>query len=156
MAIPATLQDALEARLDRLGEAREIARIGAVIGRTFGYSLLAHVTDIDETELHGILEDLTASELVSRRGQPPDATYTFKHALIQDTAYNSLLRDRRGEFHARVAGVLESEFPDQVETASEIIAHHYTEASDTEQGVDWWTRAGRAAAERFANNEAID
>ncbi|MEE2971323.1 MAG: hypothetical protein VX741_14470 [Pseudomonadota bacterium] len=111
MAIPATLQDALEARLDRLGEAREIAQIGAVIGRTFGYSLLAHVTDIDEIELHGILEDLTASELVSRRGQPPDATYTFKHALIQDTAYNSLLRDRRGEFHARVAGVLESEFP---------------------------------------------
>ena len=93
---------------------------------------------------------------MSRRDQPPDATYTFTHALIQDTAYNSLLWDRRAEFHARVAGVLESEFSDQVETAPENIAHHYTEAGDTEQGADWWTRAGRAAAERFANNEAID
>ena len=155
-AIPPTLQQSLAARLDRLGEAREVAQIGAVIGREFSHELLAAVADRPQEQLENGLDQLAASELVFRRGSPPDAAYSFKHALVKDAAYQSLLKSRRQQLHARVAQVFEERFPAVVETQPELLAYHLTEAGLDERAADAWARAGRAALGRSAMREAAN
>jgi predicted ATPase/class 3 adenylate cyclase len=153
--IPETLQASLTARLDRLGEAKEIVQIGAVIGRDFRHDLLVAVIGRPESELADALERMVGSELVFRRGVPPDATYAFKHALVQDTAYKSLLKWMRQEYHGKVAAALESRFPEAAQTQPETLAHHYTEAGQAEKSEPFWYLAGQRAIERSANLEAI-
>ena len=128
LAIPSTLQDSLMARLDRLAAVKEIAQIGAAIGREFSYPLLHAVVGRDETALKAALAQLEDSELVFRSGEPPDARYVFKHALIQDTAYESLLKSRRQILHRRIAETLREKFPDVAEAEPELVAHHFTQA----------------------------
>jgi tetratricopeptide (TPR) repeat protein len=154
LAIPATLQDSLMARLDRLVTAKAVAQYAAVIGRQFSYELLQTVSQLDETMLQHELKRLVDAELLYQRGLPPQTTYTFKHALIQDTAYESLLRSTRQQYHAQVATVLESQFPDTTESQPELLAQHYTEAGLNEQAVDFWQRAGEKAIQRSAYVES--
>ena len=153
--IPQSLQASLTARLDRLGEAKQIVQIGAVIGRDFGHDLLVAVVDRPEKELAGALDRMVGSELVFRGGVPPDVTYTFKHALVQDAAYQSLLRRTRQDVHRQVAEALESRFPEVTQTQPELLAHHYTEAGLAGKSVPYWYNAGHHAIERSANLEAI-
>jgi predicted ATPase len=153
--IPATIQASLLARLDRLGPAKRIAQIGAVIGREFGYRLVETASEVDEASLKEQLSALTDSQLVFARGAPPNAIYTFKHALVQDAAYESLLKSSRRELHHRIGTVLEERFPGTVDTEPEILAHHYTKAGLTEAAVIHWHKAGQRAIERSANIEAI-
>ncbi|MCZ6861119.1 MAG: AAA family ATPase [Alphaproteobacteria bacterium] len=153
--IPETLQASLTARLDHLGEAKEIVQIGAVIGRDFGHGLLAAVADRTEIELATALDRIVRSELVFRRGVPPDATYTFKHALVQDAAYQLLLKPMRQDLHRQVAEQLESRFLEVTQTQPELLAHHYIEAGLAEKSVPYWFKAGQQAVERSANLEAI-
>jgi class 3 adenylate cyclase/predicted ATPase len=155
-AIPPTLQQSLAARLDRLGEAREVAQIGAVIGREFSHELLAAVADRRSEQLENELDQLAASELVFRRGGLPDAAYSFKHALVRDAAYQSLLKSKRQQLHARVAQVFEERFPTVVETQPELLAYHLTEAGLDERAAGAWARAGRAALGRSAMREAAN
>ncbi len=155
LAIPATLKDSLTARLDRLGPAKEIAQIGAAIGREFGHELLASVAALDPAALEAALEPLIRSELVFRRGSQPDATYVFKHALVQDAAYDSLLRRRRAELHARIAATLEARFPETCGAEPDLLAHHFTEAGDAEPAAEYWLKAGQAAFRGSAMAEAI-
>ena len=152
--VPETLQDSLEARLDRLGPAKDVAQIGAAIGRTFDFDLLARVVPVDGRTLEASLGVLVRSRLVSVRGEPPRSTYTFSHALIQDTAYNSLLRSRRTELHGRIVAALEQDFPEIVSSGPEILAHHCTQAALGAQAIDYWLDAGRRAMSRSANAEA--
>jgi class 3 adenylate cyclase/tetratricopeptide (TPR) repeat protein len=154
-AIPATLHDSLMARLDRLATVKDVAQLGATIGRTFAYELLHAVSPLDEATLQHSLRQLVEAELVYQRGIPPQATYTFKHALIQDAAYQSLLRSTRQQYHQRLAQVLAEQFPETAETQPELLAHHYTDASLNEQAIAYWQRAGRRAIERSAHVEAI-
>jgi class 3 adenylate cyclase/predicted ATPase len=155
LAIPATLQDSLTARLDRLAPVREIAQIGAVLGREFPYRLIAAIADMPEHQLRAGLSQLTAAELMFGHGEPPESTYSFKHALVQDAAYDSLLRSRRLVLHARVAAVLSETFPEVAETQPELIAYHLARAGMVEPAIDQMLRAGRRAIERSANAEAI-
>ena len=155
LAIPSTLQDSLMARLDRLAAAREIAQLGATLGREFTYSLLRAVSPGGEEALQQGLKQLVETELVYQRGLPPQARYLFKHALIRDTAYASLLKSRRQQLHQQVAQVLEQQFPETVETQPELVAHHYTEAGLSAQAVPLWQQAGQRAIQRSANVEAI-
>jgi class 3 adenylate cyclase/predicted ATPase len=155
MAIPATLHDSLMARLDRLAPVKEIAQIGACIGREFDHELLAAVVSMPEPELASALDRLVAAELVFRRGLPPAATYVFKHALVRDAAYESLLKRRRQELHAQIATAVEALFPQLVEAQPELVARHFSEAGLAEKAVPYWLRAGRLAANRSANPEAI-
>ena len=150
-----TLHDSLMARLDRLGPAKEIIQIGAVIGSEFSYGLLHAVHPLRDEELQNALHSATDAELVYVRGLPPDATYQFKHALIRDAAYEGLLKSRCKELHSRIAEVLLQQFPDIVISVPELLAHHYTEAGLTAQAVPHWQRAGQRAVERSANTEAI-
>jgi predicted ATPase len=143
------------ARLDRLGPVKEVAQIGAAIGREFSHELLGAISDLGEGRLGAALNQLAEAELVFRRGLPPDATYTFKHALVRDAAYESLLRGKRRQLHARIAHVLKERFPDTVATRPELLARHFTEAGLTATAVGHWLRAGQHAAERSANTEAI-
>jgi class 3 adenylate cyclase len=155
-AVPAPLHAPLMARLDRLGqETKEIAQIAAAIGREFPYELLASVTERGEADLRQALGRLGETGLIFSRGAPPHSTYLFKHALVRDAAYGSLLRRRREELHTRIASVLEAEFADQVAAAPELLAHHLTEAGQFEKAVAYWQQAGEWAAERSANREAI-
>ena len=154
LALPSTLHDSLLARLDRLAPVKEIAQIGAAIGREFSHVLLAAVADRPEAELLFALDQLVAAELVYRRGTPPDVTYSFKHALVQDAAYQSLLKSSRQHLHARIAKVLEQHFPDTTETQPELLAHHYTQAGFIEQAVDYRHWAGRQAMACSAMVEA--
>jgi class 3 adenylate cyclase/predicted ATPase len=155
IAIPATLQDSLMARLDRLVTAKDLAQLGATLGRHFSYALLQAVAQLDEETLQRELQRLVTAELLYQRGVPPQATYLFKHALIQDVAYQSLLKSTRQHYHQRIAQVLEQWFPEVVTTQPELLAHHYTEASMLAQAVDYWQRAGQQASDRSANLEAI-
>jgi class 3 adenylate cyclase/predicted ATPase len=155
LAIPTTLHDALMARLDRLAAAKLVAQLGAVIGRTFAYDLVQAVAPLDATILQGALAQLVEAELVAQRGLPPQATYTFKHALVQDAAYQSLLRSTRQQYHQRIAQVLAERFAEIVETQPELLAHHYTEAGLHEQAISDWQRAGQQALQRSANSEAV-
>jgi class 3 adenylate cyclase len=156
LAIPATLHASLIARLDRLGPiAKEAAQIGAVIGREFGYELIEQVGQRPAAELRLGLDRLAEAGLLFCRGSAPQSSYLFKHALVQDAAYGTLLRAKRQELHARVAAVLEQHFADLVERQPELLAHHLTAARDTERAVGQWLKAGRHAAERSAHLEAI-
>ena len=151
LAIPATLQDSLMARLDRLAPVKEIGQIGAVIGREFSYSLMREVGGRDETALKHALVKLERAELVFRRGAPPEAIYSFKHALVRDAAYESLLKSRRYQLHGQIARTLEEKFPDIVVSQPEIVAHHFTEAGLVEPAIGYWLKAGNLALTRSAN-----
>jgi class 3 adenylate cyclase/tetratricopeptide (TPR) repeat protein len=153
--IPATLRDSLMARLDRLGSARELAQIGATIGRAFSYELLSMVASVSERELEVALDKLVGADLLHARGSPPEASYVFKHALVQDAAYNTLLKSRRRELHQRIAHILQEHFSDTATSAPELLAHHCTEAGLIVEAVRYWRSAGRKAIERTANVEAI-
>ena len=155
LAIPESLQASLTARLDRLGRAKEVAQVAAVIGREFSHELLAAVTPLPEAELRAALAQLVDTELVFRRGEPPDALYTFKHALVQETAYRAVLRERREELHARIARTLAADFPEVLENHPELIAHHCTEAGLDEEAVEFWREAGELAMARSAPKEAV-
>jgi predicted ATPase len=154
LAIPATLQDSLMARLDRLAPVKEVAQTAAVIGRTFGFELLAAVSSMDGRALEDALLQLEAAELVYRRGVAPDIAYDFKHALVQDVAYQSLLKGRRQQQHARIAEVLLEQFPANADNEPEVVAHHYTAAGLAGPAADQWLKAGRRAMQRSANVEA--
>jgi predicted ATPase len=156
LAIPATLHASLIARLDRLGPAaREVAQIGAVIGREFSYELIQPVAQRPEPDLEAALDRLTDAGLLFCRGVPPNSSYLFKHALVQDAAYATLLRARRQQLHAAIAAALEREVPEIVAVQPELLAHHCTEAGLTQQAIDNWRRAGERAIEGSANLEAI-
>ena len=155
LAVPASLHGSLMARLDRLGEAKAVAQIGAAIGREFSHALLAPVARLPETQLAAALERLVQSGLMSRQGMPPHATYLFKHALVQDAAYGTLLREPRRALHACIAEVLEGQFPDVVETQPELLARHLSAASVIGRAVEYWFRAGGRAMKRSADREAI-
>jgi class 3 adenylate cyclase/predicted ATPase len=154
VGIPTTLHDSLMARLDRLASVRLVAQIGAAIGRQFPYTLLRAVSDLPEDELRAALTRLVASELVFQRGAPPDAVYTFKHALVQDAAHGSLLRSTRQQLHARIAQALETHFPELMDSQPELFAQHYAEASLVEKSITYWGKAGRRSAARSAMAEA--
>ena len=149
-AIPPTLQQSLAARLDRLGPAREVAQIGAVLGRDFAYALLRDVAEIDEPALQASLDRLADADLLFVEGAPPEANYRFKHALIQDAAYESLLKSRRQALHRRAAEALR-----EANAEPEAIAHHFTEAGLDDLAIEWWGKAGDQALRRSAFQEAI-
>ena len=156
LAIPTSLQDSLMARLDRLATVKEIAQIGAAIGREFSYELLRGVAGRQENDLRDALDQLTESELIFRRGTLPDATFVFKHALVQDAAYASLLKSRRQQLHADIAGALQELRQDLVETQPELLAHHFTQAGLAEPALEHWQAAANRAISRSANQEAIE
>lgn len=155
LAIPTTLRDSLIARLDRLAPVREVAQIGACIGREFSYELLATVSPLRGPKLDEALEQLTTSGLMFRRGAPPDATYTFKHALVQDAAYDSLLKSKRSQLHAQIAQVLETGLTKTAQVEPELLAHHFTLASLHARAVPYWIQAGQRALARVALPEAV-
>jgi predicted ATPase len=155
LAIPATLYDSLMARLDRLSTVKEIAQLAATLGRTFSYALLQAVSPLPEGTLQQALTRLVEAELLYQRGLPPQATYLFKHVLIQEAAYQSLLRSRRQQVHHRIAQVLEEQFPDTTQIQPELLAYHYTEAGLAAQAIPCWLRAGQRAIQHSANIEAI-
>ena len=154
-AIPPTLQQSLAARLDRLGEAREVAQIGAVLGRDFAYLLLRDVAEADEPTLRASLDRLSDADLLFVEGAPPQANYRFKHALVRDAAYQSLLKSRRQQLHSRVAKILRDRFPDRAETEPELLAHHATEGGLLDEAVSYWYKAGLRANYRSAHAEAV-
>src|SRR5262245_22274385 len=145
LAIPTTLHDALMARLDRLSTVKSVAQLAATLGRTFPYDLLKAVTSLDEAALRGGLRQLVAAELLYQHGVPPEATYQFKHALLQEAAYQSLLRSTRRQYHQRIAQVLETRFPGTAETQPELLAHHYSAAGDWLKAVPYGRRAAARA-----------
>jgi predicted ATPase len=157
LAVPATLQASLMARLDRLGpRAKTVAQIGAAIGREFSYELTASVGELAEEYLQDALQPLVDAGLVFQRGTPPEAAYLFKHALIQDAAYQSLLKRTRQQYHQRAAKLLEDRFPEVASTQPELVAHHYTQANCPAQAIAFWHKAGVAAASKSASVEAVD
>ncbi|HEX9844226.1 MAG TPA: AAA family ATPase, partial [bacterium] len=155
VTIPDTLQDALMARLDQLPAPKEVAQLGAVLGREFTYELVRSIARRDGASLRAALDQLVAAELLYQRGRPPKARYVFKHALIRDAAYASLLKSTRQQLHQRTAQVLEAQFPEMVATQPELLAHHLTEAGHPAEAVGYWQRAGERAVGRSANLEAI-
>jgi len=155
LAVPASLHASLMARLDRLGSAKEVAQIGAVIGREFSHDLLAAVARKEEGTLQVALDGLTRAGLLFQQGAPPHATYLFKHGLVQDAAYSTLLRERRRGLHARIAEVLDTQFPEIAESQPELVARHCTEAGLIEKSAVLWAKAGRRSQSRSALVEAI-
>jgi class 3 adenylate cyclase/predicted ATPase len=155
LAIPSTLHASLLARLDRLAAVKDVAQIGAAIGRDFSYPLIAAVAVLSEKNLNAALGQLVEAELIFQRGVPPDAMYQFKHALVQDASYASLVRSRRQQLHGAIARALEERFPDIVATEPETLAHHCTEAGLTEPALSYWLRAGQRATTRSAYQEAL-
>ena len=143
------------ARLDRLGPAKEVAQIGAAIGREFSHALLAATVRKPEAELAPALDRLTQSGLLFRQGVPPHATYQFKHALVQDAAYNMLVRNRRQQLHARIAATMEDQFPEIVNAQPEVLARHCAEAASLEKAIGYWLKAGQQAIARWAMTEAV-
>ena len=154
LAIPSTLQDSLRARLDRLDAVRDVAQVGAAIGRSFSHAMVAEVSGLADATLRAALARLIDAELIYQTGTPPDATYTFKHALVQDAAYDSLLRAKRQMLHARVVLVIETRFPELVETEYEILAEHCTRADLADKAVDYWFKAGQRSLQRSHMAEA--
>ncbi len=153
--VPTTLHASLMSRLDRLGEAREIALIGAAIGREFSYELVSGLAQRPEAVVRLSLDELVAAGLVQQRGVPPEATYQFRHALIHEAAYRSMLRATRRALHAEIAGALESDFPEAVERQPELLAYHCAEAGMVEKATGYWLKAGHSALARSAIVEAI-
>ena len=154
-SIPPTLQQSLTARLDRLGSAREVAQVGAVIGRGFSYGLLRAVAGLEDGPLQAALERLAEADIVLVQGLPPDSDYRFKHALIQDAAYENLLKSRRQVLHRRVAEALRDTVIAGAAPEPELLAHHFTQAGLAEAAIEWWDRAGQRSLERSALVEAI-
>jgi len=154
VGIPTTLYDSLMARLDRLASVRRLAQIGSAIGRDFSYPLLQAVSGLPEDELRPALARLVDSELVFQRGAPPDAVYSFKHALVQDAAHDSLLRNVRRQLHAQIVEAIEAHSPELMDSQPELFARHYAEAGLVEKSVIFWTKAGRRSAARSAMAEA--
>jgi class 3 adenylate cyclase/predicted ATPase len=154
-AIPTTLHDSLMARLDRFAPIKEIAQIGAVLGREFSYRLIAAVARTSTAFLQAALAQLAAAELIFERGEQPDSTYIFKHALVQDAAYESLLRSKRQQLHNRVASVLKEQFAETIEQQPELMAHHLLQAGLIESAIEYLQKAGQRAIQRSANTEAI-
>lgn len=156
VAVPQSLHASLMARLDRLGSlAKEVAQVGAAIGREFSYELLLSVAQRSSVDLNRALDQLVSAELIFRRGMPPDVEYTFKHALVQDAAYSTLLRAPRQKLHARIANALEQLFPERASIEPELLAHHFTDAGQAESAISYWLKAGRRAAKRSADEEAV-
>ena len=155
LAIPTSLHASLLARLDRLAPTREVAQIGAVLGRSFSYELIRAVAGMPQQKLDEALEQLASAELIFRRGTPPDSEYTFKHALVQDAAYSTLLRSRRQQLHARIATTLESRFTEIVEGQPELVAHHCAEGGLIEKAISYRLKAGQRAVARSAMIEAV-
>ena len=155
LAIPLSLHASLLARLDRLAPTREVAQIGATLGRSFSHELISAVAGMPQQQIDSALAQLVTAELIFRRGMPPDAEYSFKHALVQDAAYSTLLRSRRQQLHARIATTIESHFPDIAAAQPEIVARHCTEAGMSEAAIGWWRQAGEMALRRSAFTEAI-
>src|SRR6516162_3871325 len=153
--IPPSLQQSLMARLDRLGPAREVAHVGSVIGRGFSYRLLCTLTGMADAALRAALEQLAEADILLVQGFPPGSDYRFKHALIQDAAYETLLKSRRQPLHRRVAEILRDRFPDTAASEPEVLAHHFTQAALTEAAIEWWGKAGDQALRRSAFQEAI-
>ena len=156
LTIPSTLQDSLMARLDRLAAVKQVAQLGAALGRAFPYELIRAVSYQDDTTLDLALARLVDAELLYQRGVPPQASYIFKHALVQEAAYQSVLRSTRQHFHQRIAQVLETRFPETRETRPELLAHHYTEAGLLALAIPYWQQAGQRAIENSAHLEAIN
>jgi class 3 adenylate cyclase/predicted ATPase len=157
LAVPASLQASLMSRLDRLGSAKEVAQIGAAIGREFSHALLTAVVDKPDAEqLNAALDSLLQSGLLFRQGVPPHARYLFKHALVQDTAYGTLLRERRRALHARIADALENQFAEVIESQPELLARHCTEAGLIEKAAGFWGKAGLRSLARSALVEAVE
>ena len=154
-AIPPTLQQSLMARLDRLGPAREVAQIGSVIGRGFSYALLRALAGMADSPLQAALEKLAEADILLVQGLPPDSDYRFKHALIQDAAYENLLKSRRQVMHRHVAEILRDRFADTAAAEPEVLAHHFTQAGMTDEAIEWWGKAGDQALHRSAFQEAI-
>jgi tetratricopeptide (TPR) repeat protein len=155
VSIPTTLHASLMARLDRLPSVRQVAQVGAALGRQFSHELLHAAANMPERQLNDALEQLVRAELVFRRGAPPNAQYTFKHALVQDVAYASLLRANRQQLHARIARAYETRFPEVVRAQPELVAHHFTEAGLSEAALEYWQQAGDLAMTRSGHAEAI-
>ena len=155
LAIPSTLYESLMARLDRLGTAKEVAQLAATIGKEFPYELLQAISPLDEAKLTGALNRLVDADLLEQHLLSPQTYYSFRHALIRDAAYESLLRSKRRQYHRKVAEVLQERFPETVEAHPELVASHFTEAGLIEQAIPYWQRAGQRALERSANQEAI-
>jgi predicted ATPase len=155
VAVPASLHASLMGRLDRLGSAKAIAQIGAVIGREFPHSLLAAVARTSHPDLETDLERLISAGLLFRQGIPPKAVYLFKHALVQDAAYGTLLRASRQQLHERIVGILEEGFPEIVAAQPELLAKHCTEAGLDKQAIKYWRTSGEKAVRRASNREAI-
>jgi tetratricopeptide (TPR) repeat protein len=153
--IPATLQDLVMARLDRMEGGLEVAQLAAVLGREFGYDLLSAAAAVDEAALQSELAKLVQAEILYQKGRPPRSTYTFKHALLEDALYGALIKGKRQQFHRRIGEVLEVQFPQTVETRPELPAHHFTEAGQAEKAVVYWLRAGQRSRERSALCEAL-
>jgi class 3 adenylate cyclase/predicted ATPase len=154
LAIPTTLQASLLARLDRLAPAREVAQLAAALGRQFSHELIRAVSEMPQPRLESALEQLMRAELVFRRGAPPDATYTFKHALVQDAAYSTLLRPRRQQLHGRIATTLECQFPEIAAAQPELMAQHCAMAGLVEKAIEYWDTAGHLAVQRSTMSEA--
>ena len=155
LSIPSTIQDSLTARLDHLAPVREIAQWAAVLGREFTYELMRAVTSFDDERLSAGLQQLVNAELMYQNGLPPHADYIFKHALVRDTAYQSLLKNKRNQMHRKTANVLDAQFRELAETQPGVLAHHYSEAGLIGQAVDYWQKAGSRAAQRSAYVEAV-
>ena len=155
LAIPSSLNDSLMARLDRLGAVKEVAQLAATVGREFSYELLEAVASLDATALQEALEKLVESDILHQRGLLPQARYIFRHALIQDAAYQSLLRSTRQQYHKHIAQTLMERFPETKEIQPELLARHYTEAGLIAQAVPCWLQAGQQAGRRSAHVEAI-
>ena len=155
-AIPPTLQQSLTARLDRLGSAREVAQIGAVIGRDFSYKLIRSVAAIEDAPLQTALERLAEADILLVQGLPPESEYRFKHALIQDAAYENLLKSRRQVLHRCIAEALHEEFTKSGRVEPELLAHHFTQAGLIDAAIAWWGRAGQHSLDRSALVEAVE
>src|SRR5262249_34046513 len=139
--IPATLQDLVMARLDRIDSDKEVIQLAATLGREFSHELLAAVSQLDDATLAAELTKLVQAELLYQKGRPPKCAYIFKHALLEDASYNSIVKSKRQQFHKQIGEVLESRFPQTVETQPELLAYHFTEAGETRKGVDYWLKA---------------
>jgi tetratricopeptide (TPR) repeat protein len=155
LTVPTTLHASLLARLDRLAPTREIAQIGAALGRSFSHELISAVAQMPQHQVDNALAQLVHAELIFRRGIPPDAEYTFKHALVQDAAYSTLLRSRRHQLHDRIVNTLESQFPETMTTQPQLIAQHCVEAGLTEKAAGYWLRAGQQSVAHSAMTEAV-
>ena len=154
--IPPTLQQSLTARLDRLGQAREVAQIGAVIGRDFSYPLIRAVAKMEDEALQPALERLAEADILLVQGLPPESEYRFKHALIQDAAYDNLLKSRRQALHRRAGEVLRDQFADTAAAEPAVLAHHFTEAGLIEAAIEWWGTAGQRSLARSALLEGAE